>query len=97
MNSNLDKWVLAAGILALVALLCAQLYLALSAKADVASSLKEANSLEQQVKKNVWQKPSSDSAAHSGRVFSAWETMPIAKPLSPWDLDPNPMGSRRAP
>ena len=97
MNSNLDKWVLAAGIAALLALLCVQLYLGLSAKAAVASNLKEASSLEQQVGKNVWQRPSPDSSAYSGRVFAVWETMPIAKPLNAWDFDPNPLGSRRAP
>ncbi len=94
MTSHWDRWVLAAAAAALLLLIGRQSYLVFHAKATTADEIAEAQKVVQQADGNNPLPPLKDPKEHSERVLEAWETLPgEVKPLTQWNLYPNPGAS----
>lgn len=74
-------------LLALVALQCSALW---RNSREIVARQEAVRQLEAEIEKNDFPPPRHDAAEHAGRVFAAWENLPLTEPLDEWDFYPKP-------
>lgn len=95
MSYYADKIVMVVGVVAIVLLVGFQSAGLLSSRREMSEKIVAARKLAAEVKGHEFAALEKDPAGHSGRVFKAWEELPLAESLTVWDFYPKPGRKRR--
>ena len=89
MRRYIDKVVAVAALILLLVLLVCQVSFMVSARKKYVQNMAQAKNLREMVDGSNPPDEPRDPALYSGKVFKAWEELPFAQRLTPWDLHPD--------
>ena len=89
-----DKVVIGLGAALLLVLAGSQSLTLWRNSREIVAGIDAARQLEAEIDKNDFPPPEHDATVHSGRVFRAWEDLPLVAPLDEWDFYPQPGGRK---
>ena len=89
MRRYIDKTVVLAALVLLLILVLCQVSFIVSARNAYVENMGLAKDLRETVDGSNPPDLPRDPALHSGKVFKAWQELPFAQPLTPWDLYPD--------
>ena len=89
MRRYIDKAVAVGALVLFLVLVVCQVSFMVSARNQYAENMTQAKNLRETVDGSNPPDEPRDPALYSGKVFKAWEELPFAQRLTPWDLYPD--------